>query len=130
MSVHAFQNILPQLTFLARAQAAALALRLLVDTVDQGLRSSQAVDGSSPETCEGDIKLDNVSKASELIGFTDNVGVIRLSFSRGSCRVARLHFPLRRWANNICDWPIRVREEHFEHTANAFLFTASGINLH
>jgi hypothetical protein len=54
--------VIPHITFLGRAQAAALALRELVDTVHRGTRHQRKTDGFSPETCEGNIELKNVSR--------------------------------------------------------------------
>lgn len=60
MSVQAFQNLVPHITFLAKGHAAAMALRELVDTVNRGRRSRRRIDGVSPETCDGGIEVCHV----------------------------------------------------------------------
>ena len=63
MAVQAFQDLLPHVIVLAKGQAAAIALRGVLDTVKRGRRFVKKVDGLSPQFCEGDIEVRDVSFA-------------------------------------------------------------------
>jgi hypothetical protein len=65
MAVQAFQGILPHLLVLAKAQAAAQALRTIIETVNLGTRSNQRIGHLSPEFCDGDIEVRDVSALKE-----------------------------------------------------------------
>jgi hypothetical protein len=61
MAVESFQGILPQILVVAKAQAAAAALRGVLNTVSSGTRFSRQIGLMSPEFCEGDIEVRDVS---------------------------------------------------------------------
>jgi hypothetical protein len=61
MAVESFQGILPQILVVAKAQAAAAALRGVFNIVSSGTRFSRQIGQMSPEFCEGDIEVRDVS---------------------------------------------------------------------
>jgi ATP-binding cassette, subfamily B (MDR/TAP), member 1 len=61
MAVESFQGILPQILVVAKAQAAAAALCNVLNTVSSGTRFTRQMGLMSPEFCEGDIEVRDVS---------------------------------------------------------------------
>ena len=60
MAVQAFQGILPHILVLATAQAAAVALKTIIETVNRGKRFTLQVGLRSPDFCDGYIQLKDV----------------------------------------------------------------------
>ena len=61
MAVQAFQGLLPQILVLAKARAAALSLRTVIETVNRGRKFDRKIGLLSPQFCDGDIEVRDVS---------------------------------------------------------------------
>lgn len=61
MAVQSFQGILPHVLTLAKAQAAAIILKSVIETVNRGKRFTRTSGVLSPDFCHGDIEVRDVS---------------------------------------------------------------------
>ena len=61
MAIQAFQGVLPHILVLAKAQAAAVSLRSVIETVNRGRKFNHRLGLLSPQFCDGDIEVRKVS---------------------------------------------------------------------
>jgi ATP-binding cassette, subfamily B (MDR/TAP), member 1 len=61
MAVQSFQGILPHILTLAKAQAAAIILKSVIETVNRRKRFDRTTGVLSPDFCDGDIEVRDVS---------------------------------------------------------------------
>ena len=72
MATRAWEDALPHLNVLEKGRAAAIALKAILDKVENGRKVAKMAVGVTPKFCEGDIEVRNVS-STHVYGANSNV---------------------------------------------------------
>ena len=112
MAVQAFQGILPQILVLAKAQAAASSLRTVLETVHRGKRFRRRAGLLSPQFCDGEIEVEDVSIGCfvHVQFLIHSLGILFVSGSSGSSSALPFEIVVPSGRNDIRCGQVRFRE--------------------
>ena len=87
MATRAWEDILPHLNVLEKGRAAAIALKGILDKVEDCGEIAKATTGITPKFCDGDIEVSEVRmpRAYVILSCSQCLGLFRLPISAGLC---------------------------------------------